>query len=126
MRESIRCLSCELMQFEAALCRRCKKPLAKARVREVPVIVRIPVDSQYFGPTTRVRTLREVEEIAIVDALKKSQSVVEAAKRLGIGKTTLYHKMHRYGIFGADVATYTVPAQPRPVSTPEQAYFFEG
>jgi DNA-binding NtrC family response regulator len=49
---------------------------------------------------TPVRTLDELERLAIADALKKSQSVTDAARRLGIGKTTLYWKLRRYEVEG--------------------------
>jgi DNA-binding NtrC family response regulator len=45
---------------------------------------------------TPVRTLDQLERLAIEDALKKSQSVSDAARRLEIGKTTLYWKLRRY------------------------------
>lgn len=47
-------------------------------------------------PGDSLRTLDELERLAIEDALKKSQSVTDAARRLGIGKTTLYWKLRRY------------------------------
>jgi hypothetical protein len=72
----VRCPACELMQYEREQCRRCKRPLPRPEV--------------VFGPMTPVRTLDELERLAIDDALKKSASVTDAARRLGIGKTTLY------------------------------------
>ena len=69
--KQVRCPACELMQYEREHCRRCKRALPR------PEIV--------FGPMTPVRTLDELERLAIEDALKKSQSVSEAARRLGIG-----------------------------------------
>jgi DNA-binding NtrC family response regulator len=80
--KQVRCPACELMQYERAQCRRCKRALPR------PEIV--------LGPMTPVRTLDELERLAIEDALRKSQSVSDAARRLGIGKTTLYGKLRRY------------------------------
>jgi len=59
---------------------------------------------------SRVRPLRELEELAIVDALQKSQNVEAAAKLLGIGRTTLYLKLRRYGIVQKDAALHQVKA----------------
>jgi DNA-binding NtrC family response regulator len=80
--KQVRCPVCELMQYERAQCRRCKRALPHPEV--------------VFGPMTPVRTLDELERLAIEDALKKSQSITDAARRLGIGKTTLYWKLRRY------------------------------
>jgi len=75
------------MQYERAECRRCKRPLPRPEVA--------------FGPMTPVRTLDELERLAIEDALKKSANVTDAARRLGIGKTTLYWKLRRYELESA-------------------------
>jgi DNA-binding NtrC family response regulator len=80
--KQVRCPACELMQYEREQCRRCKRALPHPEV--------------VFGPMTPVRTLDELERLAIEDALKKSQSVSDAARRLGIGRTTLYLKLRRY------------------------------
>jgi DNA-binding NtrC family response regulator len=87
----VRCPACELMQYERAECRRCKRTLPRPEV--------------VFGPMTPVRTLDELERLAIEDALKKSQSVTDAARRLGIGKTTLYWKLRRYELETAQTPT---------------------
>jgi DNA-binding NtrC family response regulator len=83
----VRCPACELTQYERAECRRCKRPLPRPEV--------------VFGPMTPVRTLEELERLAIEDALKKSANVTDAARRLGIGKTTLYWKLRRYELESA-------------------------
>lgn len=67
-----------------------------------------PPELQIFGPMSRVRTIRELEELAIVDALQKSANIEDAAKLLGIGRTTLYNKLRRYGIVQKDAATHEV------------------
>ena len=87
--KQVRCPACELMQYEREQCRRCKRPLPRPEV--------------VFGPMTPVRTLDELERLAIEDALKKSKSVSDAARRLGIGKTTLYWKLRRYELQGVQL-----------------------
>jgi transcriptional regulator with GAF, ATPase, and Fis domain len=82
MPKQVRCPACELIQYEREHCRRCKRSLPRPEV--------------VFGPFTPVRTFDELERLAIEDALKKSQSVSDAARRLGIGRTTLYGKLRRY------------------------------
>ena len=89
--KQVRCPACELMQYERAECRRCKRPLPRPEVA--------------FGPMTPVRTLDELERLAIEDALKKSANVTDAARRLGIGKTTLYWKLRRYELESAQTQT---------------------
>jgi DNA-binding NtrC family response regulator len=88
--KQVRCPACELMQYERAQCRRCKRALPRPEV--------------VFGPMTPVRTLDDLERLAIDDALKKSASVTDAARRLGIGKTTLYWKLRRYELKGEQLA----------------------
>lgn len=46
---------------------------------------------------TQIRKLAEVERELIVAALEQLKPV-EAAKALGIGKTTMYRKVKKYGI----------------------------
>jgi DNA-binding NtrC family response regulator len=97
--KQVRCPACELMQYERAQCRRCKRPLPRPEV--------------VFGPMTPVHTLDELERLAINDALKKSASVTDAARRLGIGKTTLYWKLRRYELKGQEsprIQTHNPPA----------------
>jgi DNA-binding NtrC family response regulator len=46
-----------------------------------------------------VRPIKELEKKAIIDALNLTEgNRIQAAKLLGIGKTTLYEKIKRYGI----------------------------
>ncbi|HHW07211.1 MAG TPA: sigma-54-dependent Fis family transcriptional regulator [Clostridia bacterium] len=45
-------------------------------------------------------SLQETEKKAIIQALSSEDSIVDAAKRLGISRSTLYRKMKQYGIEG--------------------------
>lgn len=45
-----------------------------------------------------IRTLAEIEKEEILRAIMEKESVVEAAKALGIGTTTIYDKLKKYGI----------------------------
>jgi DNA-binding NtrC family response regulator len=50
-------------------------------------------------PASHLRTLQEVEREVIEQALRYcSGRKLEAARILGIGKTTLYEKIRKYGI----------------------------
>jgi transcriptional regulator of acetoin/glycerol metabolism len=44
-----------------------------------------------------IRPLEEVEKEAILAAVRETRDVLKAAAALGIGKTTLYRKLHQYG-----------------------------
>lgn len=45
------------------------------------------------------KTLEEIEKNLIIDSLKKCNgNVVEASKKIGIGKSTLYRKIKKYGL----------------------------
>lgn len=55
------------------------------------------------GPTANIETkaynLEEVEKAAIIKAINKHHgNISKAAKELGLGRTTLYRKMHKYGL----------------------------
>jgi len=47
--------------------------------------------------TERIRSLAEVEKEAIFNALRETNDVREAARLLGVGKTTLYRKLKAWG-----------------------------
>jgi DNA-binding NtrC family response regulator len=94
----VRCPACELTQYERAECRRCKRPLPHFEV--------------VFGPMTPVRTLDALERRAIADALNKRTSVTDAARRLGIGKTTLYWKLRRYELQGEQLPPKILTRKP--------------
>lgn len=45
-----------------------------------------------------IRPLREIEKQAILEAIMAMGGMVQAARALGIGKTTIYRKLNEYGI----------------------------
>ena len=48
---------------------------------------------------TKAYNLEEVEKAALIKAINKHQgNISKAAKELGLGRTTLYRKMHKYGL----------------------------
>lgn len=52
-----------------------------------------------YSPDGHIRRLEEVERNAILNALALSEgNVSSAAKRLGVGRTTLYRKLDKYDI----------------------------
>lgn len=54
---------------------------------------------QYSGLPEPTINLEELEKIAIYNAIKKHEgNLSKAAKELGLGRTTLYRKMEKYGI----------------------------
>jgi len=51
------------------------------------------------NPIMQDFNLEEVEKVAIQNAIKKhSGNLSKAAKELGLGRTTLYRKMNKYGL----------------------------
>lgn len=118
---TVRCPQCELNQTQRELCRRCKKPLPKPLVHTVVKLV-----DTTFGPTAEVLPLDVLKRRAVIHALKKSSNIIEAAKRLRIGKTTLYRMMHLYGIMRKGNTAIIPEEPPRPSGLPpEQNYLFE-
>jgi len=55
--------------------------------------------SENIGPGKENLNLEEIEKGTIKNAIKKYQgNLSKAAKELGLGRTTLYRKMNKYGI----------------------------
>ena len=48
------------------------------------------------GMTIGIEPLAVTERRAILDAVRMTRNAVDAAKALGIGKTTLYRKLNEY------------------------------
>ncbi len=68
------------------------------RPYDLPHELRHPVEKQKEG-AAGVRPLDELEKEAIIEALRATDGKkLDAARLLGIGKTTLYEKIKRYGI----------------------------
>lgn len=97
-REKVRCRCCELVQWnDRANCRRCgdalPEPLVKIVERVVEKVV-IRHDPECIQKTGVFPTMAEVERAMILAAYQKSnRRPLEAARLLGIGKTTVYRKL---------------------------------
>ncbi len=91
-------------QLESAVASACARAGEDGRVRvaDLPVHVRQEVRATRERPTRDVdlhRSLERYERELILDALRRSgHRRTEAARRLGIGRNTLYEKMKRLGI----------------------------
>jgi hypothetical protein len=103
-REHVRCNRCELTQYQAELCRRCKKPLPKP---PLPVVMEeSPLSDEVDGSlfSRAIELIRgnqliseaELERKAIAHALAEADKAIETAGRLG--KAMLYREMAE--IFG--------------------------
>lgn len=67
---------------------------AAARLKESPVHRQLPVELNPLSTVERFPTLDEMERAMILAAYRKSnRRPVEAARLLGIGKTTFYRKL---------------------------------
>lgn len=107
-RESVRCNRCELTQYQAELCRRCKKPLPKPLahvvMKEIPLSDE--VDGRFFGRGIQLirgiqlTSVAVLERKAIAHALAEADKAIEAASHLDIGKTVLYEQVAE--IFGKE------------------------
>lgn len=111
-RERVRCNCCELTQYQAELCRRCKKPLPKPLVRVIIREAPLPVeaDGSLFGREGSVDSLAEREQKAIAYALAEADKVIEAARRLDTRKATLYQQVAE--IFGKEAKALRRKAAP--------------
>ena len=104
-REKIRCRSCELMQWnDRSDCRRCSAALPQPIVQVVERIVeRVAVhpcqrcsENAASEPVVPCPfpTMAEVERKMILAAYRRAnRRPLEAARLLGIGKTTMYRKL---------------------------------
>lgn len=100
-REKVRCLSCELMQWRGRVnCRRCGRALPEPavqiveRVVENIVIRHEPQGFQSLDGVGVFPTMAEVERAMNAVAYQRAnRKPLEAARLLGIGKSTLYRKL---------------------------------
>jgi DNA-binding NtrC family response regulator len=104
-REKIRCRSCELIQWnDRSDCRRCGAALPQPIVKVVERVVERVVlrHCARFGESataepvvpTPFPTMAEVERKMILAAYSRSnRRPLEAARLLGISKTTMYRKL---------------------------------
>ncbi len=66
---------------------------------DLPDYMKLNVRSEASVAVSSVRTLAEIEREAIKDAITFNKgNLVKAAKSLGIGRTTLYRKIEKYGL----------------------------
>lgn len=104
-RKRVRCRSCELVQWnDRSICRRCGATLPQPVVQVVErVVERVVVRpcvrcgestaSEPVSPTS-FPTIAEMEREMILAAYRRSnRRPLEAARLLGIGKTTMYRKL---------------------------------
>ena len=118
-RDKVRCRSCELVQWsDRANCRRCGTALPEPIVRIERVVEKVVIrqDPQCLqkleqrvesvaliilaqvADTGVFPTMAEVERAMIVAAFERSnRRPLEAARLLGIAKTTLYRKLRAMG-----------------------------
>lgn len=104
-REKIRCRNCELVQWnDRSDCRRCgatlPRPIVKVVERVVEKIVLRPCARCGASTETEAAdlvplpTMAEMERRMILAAYRRSNlRPLEAARLLGIGKTTMYRKL---------------------------------
>lgn len=100
------CLACGLCQFTTSNCRRCGAALPKPEPLPAPAaqsgqnVVRERVEHScprcgLFADETHFPTLAEAEELLIQEAMRRAHGQPsEASRLLGIGRTTLYRRLH--------------------------------
>jgi hypothetical protein len=105
-REHVRCNRCELTQYQAELCRRCKKPLPKPPLPIVMAEISLSdeVDGSLFSRAiqlirgNQLTSVAELERKAIAHAHAEADKAIEAAGRQDMGRTMLYQELAE--IFG--------------------------
>lgn len=101
------CKACErLLSPSETECRRCGKKVSKS---ETTVRIRETGRDDAVIPGVELVTLAEMEKRLITIALTR-YGVLEAARRLGIGKTTMYERLKLYGLKGNISGKRTVVA----------------
>lgn len=98
--QKVWCLRCGLCQFPRENCLRCKSPLPKVEVVAEPRVIRERVEVAcprcgLFSADAPLPTLREAEQMLIEEAMRRAHGQPgEASRILGIGRTTLYRRLH--------------------------------
>lgn len=96
------CLACGLCQFPRANCRRCgaalpetvAAPASEQKVIRERVEVACP-RCGLFAEEAKLPTLEEAERMLIEEAMRRAHGQPSQASRLlGIGRTTLYRRLH--------------------------------
>jgi two-component system response regulator HydG len=81
------------------------------RPEDLPAYLHPPLRNSFPDPAqnlTEIIPLAEVEKKTILGALERLKGdKMATARRLGIGKTTLYRKLREYGIAGQWIARPT-------------------
>lgn len=101
------CLACGLCQFPRRNCRRCGAVLpapdplpAETVAAAEPKVIRERVQVAcprcgLFAEEAQLPTLREAERLLIQEAMRRAHGQPsEASRLLGIGRTTLYRRLH--------------------------------
>ena len=99
-KEQTQCSICALVQFRTKKneCRRCRSALPE-RLPAAAHPVAVAQERVTGNPQNGlIQPLQETIRVAVLDALDKCQgNVVLAAKCLGVGKTTLYRYLRKWG-----------------------------
>jgi len=83
-----------------------RAPLAASRMPDPAGFVRV------LGDSGHIRPLAELEEAMVRLAIAHyGGRMAEVARRLGIGRSTLYRKLKEYGLAGEDEAADSLPAE---------------
>ncbi len=98
------CLACGLCQYQRPNCRRCgaalpmpepaPEPAAETKVIRERVEIACP-RCGLFAEEAKLPTLQEAERMLIEEAMRRAHGQPsEASRLLGIGRTTLYRRLH--------------------------------
>jgi DNA-binding NtrC family response regulator len=86
----VRCDGCGLNHFVQRDCRKCGQPLPGSDT--TPAVL-------FLSTMAPLPTTWALQEMLIVEALTRTEgSVIKAARMIGIGKTTMFRKMHDLNI----------------------------
>jgi Bacterial regulatory protein, Fis family len=100
------CKQCECRQKPSERCRRCGKEFtnpaivqARPTQQDPPLHARkaLQVSEAINRPGRPLKKIAELEREEIIAALER-YGAVQAAEALGLGKTTFYYRLKRYGI----------------------------